>query len=123
MKRIKRIKMKIFFYISIILSVQLLLFTIIPVKADNDKNQEEIIILDESKIKVNDAKHFTIGDIDGDEISEVITFKSKVKDSGTQWIINTYHKDKNIWFPVLSKIITEKISGHIHNVDVGIYFD
>jgi len=115
----KRIKMKTIFFISIILSVQLLLLNLIPVKAEDDDNQEEIIILDESKINVDNARCFTIGDIDGDKISEVITFKSNVKDSGTQWIINTYHKDKKIWFPVFSKIITEKVSGHIHNVDVG----
>lgn len=115
----KRIKMKTIFFISIILSVQLIFLNIIPVKGEDDNNQEEIIILDGSKINVDNAKCFTVGDIDGDKRSEVITFKSNVKDSGAQWIINTYHKDKKIWFPVLSKIITEKVSGHIHNVDVG----
>ncbi|MHA2009665.1 MAG: hypothetical protein ACXABO_14380 [Promethearchaeota archaeon] len=115
----RKIKWKILFFVSTFLILQLLNPGIYAVKAENDNNQEEIIILDESKINVADARHFTIGDIDGDEISEVITFKSKVKDSGAQWIINTYHKDKKIWFPVLSKIITEKVSGHIHNVDVG----
>lgn len=115
----KRIKIKTIFFISIILSVQFLHLNIIPVKAENDNNQEEIIILDESKINVDNAKRFTVGDIDGDKRSEVITFKSTVKDSGAQWIINTYHKDKKIWFPVLSKIITEKVSGHIHKVAIG----
>ncbi len=33
--------------------------------------------------------------------------------------MNTYHKDKNIWFPVLSKIYTENVSGFIHKADIG----
>ena len=115
----KRIIMKTMFFISIILSVQFLFLNIYLVRAEDDIDQEEIIILDDSKINVVNAKHFIIGDINADQRAEVVTFKSKVKDSGAQWIINAYHVDDNIWFPVLSKIISENVAGHIYKVDVG----
>ncbi|KKN53036.1 hypothetical protein LCGC14_0606660 [marine sediment metagenome] len=127
----RRLKMKIVLFVSVVL-IGLLInpnFFLIKankddnanedVKAKKDDNQEEIIILDNSKINVDDSQLFTIGDIDGDGISEVITFKSDNKDSGMQWIINTYHKDNDIWFPVMSKIYSEDISGFIHKVDIG----
>ncbi len=90
-----------------------------PKRSANDQNQEEIIILDESKIDVANARYFTIGDIDDDGISEVITFKSIKENSSFQWIMNTYHKDTEIWVPILSKIFTDDVSGFIHKVDIG----
>jgi len=115
----KRFKIKTVSFITIVLIGLLLNPRIYLVNAKEDYNQEEIIILDKSKINIDDSRCFTIGDIDGDGISEVITFKSIKEDSGVQWIINSYHKDNNIWFPVLSKIYTEGVSGSIHKVDIG----
>ncbi|KKM14406.1 hypothetical protein LCGC14_1706460 [marine sediment metagenome] len=106
-------------FISIVLLGLLINLGIFLVKATKDDKQEEIIILDNSKINVDDSRYFKIGDIDGDGISEVITFKSIDKNSSFQWILNTYHKDKDIWIPILSRIFTEDISGYIHNVDIG----
>lgn len=115
----KKIKSKILLIVSIILSVQFFISGMNTVRADENNSPEEIIILDESKINVGEAKHFAFGDIEGDQISEVITFKSFVRDSGTQWIINTYRTVPDIWYPVLSREISEKVSGHIHKADVG----
>ncbi len=115
----KRLKMKTILFVSVILIGLLINPSFFLVKAKKDDNQEEIIILDETKINVDDSRCFTVGDIDGDGISEVITFKSFNKGSGFQWIINTYHKDNEIWFPVLSKNYTEDVSEHIYKVDIG----
>jgi hypothetical protein len=101
-----------------ILSIQILFLAVTPVKAKEDDNKE-VVILDDSNINVAYAKHFTLGDIDGDGISEIITFDSDVKDSGTHWTISTHYQKKNIWIPDLSIFVTEKVSGHIHNVDIG----
>ena len=115
----KKFKMKTVLFISVVLIGLLINSNIFLVKATKDANQEEIIILDDTKINVDDSRYFTIGDIDGDGTSEVITFNSITNDSGVQWIINTYHKKKSIWSPVLSKIYTEEVSGFIHKVDIG----
>jgi len=115
----KRFKIKTVLFLSFVLLGLLINSEIFLVKATKDDTQEETIILDKTKINVDESQCFTIGDIDGDGISEVITFKSINNDSGVQWIINTYHKDNDIWFPILSKIYTEDVSGFIHKVDIG----
>lgn len=111
--------MKTILFVSVILIGLFINPSFFLVKAKKDDNQEEIIILDETKINVDDSRCFTVGDIDGDGISEVITFKSFNKGSDFQWIINTYHKDNEIWFPVLSKNYSEDVSEHIYKVDMG----
>ncbi len=49
----------------------------------------------------------------------IVTFKSIDKNSSFQWILNTYHKDKEMWIPLLSRIFTDDVSGFIHKVDIG----
>lgn len=89
------------------------------VRGESEDNKEEIVIVDETKINVNAARLFAIGDIDGDKESEVITFKSIVLDPQVQWIINTYHIDGEIWSPVLTEVIIKDVVGHIIKVDIG----
>jgi PKD repeat protein len=66
--------------------------------APNSSNiLDNIIILDESKVDVANIKSFTMGDVDGDDIDELIAFKTSIKNNISSTMILLYENDRDNW--------------------------
>jgi len=83
-----------------------------------NESEDDIVILDESKINVLDSKHFSIGDINGDGIKELITLKSYTTEIDTICKIQIYKKNAENWDLYVDPIQLD-LPGLVQKVGMG----